>query len=452
MEKLSDRIRRINGLDYSSGKIIYWMSRDQRVKNNWSLIYAIKKANEFNVSLEVVFCLDNNYDYLNRRNFDFMIKGLKEVESDLNSSGINLKILLGSPIEKIYEYIFEKNVGFLITDFSPLKVKLNCEKEIDNKIKIPFHKVDSHNIIPVWIASNKKEYAAYTIRKKIDSKLDDYLTDFPNIELKNKSNLSKNNWDIIEGMDYDKSVKPIKWLKPGSNASYEVLENFIKNKLNNYSEYSNDPSKDYSSHLSPYLHFGQISAQFIAISVLESSATQKSKDEFLEQLIVRRELSDNFCYYEKNYDGVKGFTDWAKKTLKEHNSDLREFNYSLKELENAKTHDEYWNAAQLELLNKGKIHSYMRMYWAKKILEWTPSYVKAHEIAIHLNDKYSIDGRDPNGFVGVSWAVGGVHDRAFKERSVYGKIRYMSKSGLDRKFNMEDYVKNINQSNFNNLI
>ena len=452
MEELESRVKSLNNLNFRSGKVAYWMSRDQRVENNWSLIYAIKKANEFNSGLEVVFCLDNNYDYLNYRNFDFMIKGLKEIESKLNNLGINLNIILGSPVNKLKEFISKEEVGYLITDFSPLKVKLSWENQLNKNIKIPFKKVDSHNIIPVWIASKKKEYAAYTIRKKINSKLDKYLTDFPKLKLKKESKIIKNNWKKIEDINYDKSIKPINWLEPGTTASYDLLNHFITNKLIKYPEYSNDPSKNFISHLSPYLHFGQISAQYIAISILESSASQKAKDNFLEQLIIRRELSDNFCYYEKNYDNTKGFPDWAKKTLKEHNSDHREFNYNLKIFENAKTHDEYWNAAQKELVIKGKIHSYMRMYWAKKILEWTSDYKEAHEYAIYLNDKYSIDGRDPNGFIGVSWAIGGVHDRAFKERSVYGKVRYMSKSGLDRKYDMKNYVKNINQSNFNNLL
>ncbi len=441
---LKDRLKKINNLEYNNGKILYWMSRDQRVKNNWSLIYAQKLAKKYNKKIEVLFCLNKEYEFLNERNFDFMISGLKEVEKRLIDLGIKFHFLLGNPIHKIPSFIKKSDIGFLITDFSPLKVKLNWENKIKKKLNIPFHKVDSHNIVPIWIASSKKEYAAYTIRKKINPKLDKYLTDFPNLEKVDNKVESSIDWGKIENLNIDNSVKKVNWIKPGYSNAKKILYDFIKNKLKNYSENSNNPSFNVLSNLSPYIHFGQISAQRIALDVLENDCLVKNKDDFLEQLIVRRELTDNYCYFEKNYDSIEGFPDWAKETLSEHQGDNREYIYSLSDFENAKTHDEYWNAAQKELLHRGKIHSYMRMYWAKKILEWTPNSEEAFKIAIYLNDKYSLDGRDPNGFVGVSWAIGGVHDRAFREREVYGKVRYMSKSGLDRKFDMKKYVKKVN--------
>lgn len=197
------------------------------------------------------------------------------------------------------------------------------------------------------------------------------------------------------------------------------------------------------SNLSSYLHFGQISAQRVALEVQPFIEYAESQKSFLEELIVRRELSDNFCFYNKYYDSFEGFPNWAKKTLNEHRNDKREFIYSLQQFEDAKTHDDLWNAAQIEMTTTGKMHGFMRMYWAKKILEWSASPEDALETAIYLNDKYELDGRDPNGYVGCAWSIGGVHDRAWAERPVFGKIRFMNYNGCKRKFDINSYIKKI---------
>jgi deoxyribodipyrimidine photo-lyase len=215
---------------------------------------------------------------------------------------------------------------------------------------------------------------------------------------------------------------------------------FIQNRIEQYPEQSNDPNQNAISHMSPYLHFGQISAQRIALEVQKADISDEAREAYLEQLIIRRELTDNYCFYNDNYDSIDGFPDWAKKTIAEHKNDEREYVYKLEEFEKAQTHDDLWNAAQKEMVKKGKMHNYMRMYWAKKILEWTESVEDAFKIALYLNDKYELDGRDPNGYVGVAWSVGGVHDRAWQERDIFGKIRYMSYNGCKRKFDVERYI------------
>ena len=199
------------------------------------------------------------------------------------------------------------------------------------------------------------------------------------------------------------------------------------------------------SDLSPYLHFGQIAPQRVAWEIQQSDAPREAKQAFLEELIVRRELSDNFCWYNPDYDKFSGFPEWARKTLDQHRLDQRDFLYSLEEFEPGRTHDALWNAAQLEMVSRGKMHGYMRMYWAKKILEWTNSPEEALEIAIYLNDRYELDGRDPNGYVGVAWSIGGVHDRAWAERPVFGKIRYMSLAGCKRKFKVDEYIAKVGE-------
>ena len=260
-----------------------------------------------------------------------------------------------------------------------------------------------------------------------------------------KGKVKATDWKKVKrNLQVDRSVAEVDWLGPGEVAARQVLRHFLKNKLAEYGEKRNDPTKDMVSNLSPYLHFGHISAQRVALEVQKHPMDEKKKDSFLEELIVRRELADNFCLYNGKYDQFEGFHPWAQKTLNEHRSDEREYLYSLDEFEEAKTHDDLWNAAQIEMVRRGKMHGYMRMYWAKKILEWTESPEAALEIAIFLNDKYELDGRDSNGYAGIAWSVGGVHDRAWNERPVFGKIRYMSYNGCKRKFDIKSYIqKNI---------
>jgi deoxyribodipyrimidine photo-lyase len=192
--------------------------------------------------------------------------------------------------------------------------------------------------------------------------------------------------------------------------------------------------------MSPWLHFGQISPLVIALKVMKTQSP--GKEAYLEELIIRRELAMNYTYYNPFYDSFEGLNDWAKKTLKEHEKDKRPYRYSIDELEQAQTHDPYWNAAQEEMRITGKMHGYMRMYWGKKILEWMKSPEEAFSTALYLNNKYELDGRDPNGFAGIAWCFG-KHDRPWFERPIFGKIRYMNANGLKRKFNAEAYVDKI---------
>ena len=218
------------------------------------------------------------------------------------------------------------------------------------------------------------------------------------------------------------------------------MESFIAERLESYNTLRNDPTKNALSNLSPYLHFGQISAQRVVLEVEKAKSDPESKKAFLDEILVWKEIADNFCYYNPGYDRFESFPDWAKKSLNAHRHDRRTYIYTLEEFEAGKTHDPLWNASQMELLRTGKMHGYMRMYWAKKILEWSESPEKALEIAICLNDRYELDGRDPNGYAGIAWSIGGVHDRAWREREVIGKIRYMSYEGCKRKFDVKLYI------------
>lgn len=444
-----ERIRVLNNKTFIKGQVVaYWMSRDQRVSDNWALLFAKQKAEELNLPLIVFFTLTKEFPGGTLRTYDFMINGLKEVAENLSNLNIPFIVSLGDPETEIVKLSNKYNVSLLVTDFSPLKIGRAWRRGVAEKIDVPFYEVDARNIVPVWEASNKKEFGAYTIRPKIHAKLPLHLTTFPELkkqektEIKSETNLLDS---FLKDFKGDKSVLPVSNFKAGENSVQKMLKHFIENILSNgYAEKRNDPSVDMLSNLSPYLHFGQISAQRIALDVQQSKAPEADKASFLEELIVRRELADNFCYYEPNYDNFDGFPEWAKQSLKEHEKDKRSFIYSIEEFEKAKTHDPIWNAAQNEMVKTGKMHGYMRMYWAKKILEWTKTPEEAMQIAVYLNDKYELDGRDPNGYVGCAWAIGGVHDRAWFERPVFGKIRYMNDNGLRRKFDVEKYINKIN--------
>lgn len=440
------RIRKLNNIQLNKGPVLYWMSRDQRSKDNWALLYAQQEAIRLKQPLMVCFCLVPKFLDATLRQYDFMIQGLKQLESDLYKKNIQLDLLIGDPEIEIAKYINKNNAGLLVADFDPLRVKFTWKKNINSKINVAFHEVDTHNIVPVWKASDKKEYAAFTIRKKINAKLKEYLEEIPRLKKHpNKISFRKINWKkVYDQLEIDRSVVTVNWIISGEQAARRVLRRFIKKKLNRYDHDRNDPTKNGQSNLSLYLHFGQVSAQRVALEVNKSKTSSKNKAAFLEELIVRKELADNFCFYEKKYDKFSGFPQWSQTILNKHSGDQREYIYSKKQLEQAQTHDNIWNAAQMEMVKKGKMHGYMRMYWAKKILEWTKDPQTALKYAIYLNDKYEIDGRDPNGYAGIAWSIGGVHDRPWAERKIFGYVRYMSQDGLKRKFDTSKYIELVN--------
>ncbi|MED6167865.1 DNA photolyase phr1 [Stylosanthes scabra] len=469
------------------GPVVYWMFRDQRVKDNWALIHALHHANNSNVPLAVVFNLFDHFLGANSRHLGFMLRGLRHLSHQLNHTlHIPFFLLRGEAEETVPKFLSECGASMLVTDFSPLREVRRWKEEICKKVNesLTIHEVDAHNIVPLWVASDKLEYSAKTIRAKINKKLSEYLIDFPTIEPQTTkwtiTETQSIDWDdliadvlrlvfgnryyficfwilIIKSSRYmltclfDESrkgteVPEVNWCEPGENAAMEVLmgskNGFLTKRLRNYSADRNNPCKPSAlSGLSPYLHFGQISAQRCALEArkLRSSCPQ-AIDAFLEELIIRRELADNFCFYQLHYDSLQGAWEWARKTLLDHAADKREHTYSKEQLEKAQTADPLWNASQLEMVHYGKMHGFMRMYWAKKILEWTRGPEEALEISIYLNNKYELDGRDPSGYVGCMWSICGVHDQGWRERPVFGKIRYMNYAGCKRKFDVDGYI------------
>ncbi|XP_062074123.1 deoxyribodipyrimidine photo-lyase isoform X3 [Humulus lupulus] len=446
-----------NGSQPSDGKVgpvVYWMFRDQRLRDNWALIHAVDQANKANVPVAVAFNLFDQFLGAKARHLGFMLRGLKQLNLVMEETlQIPFYLFLGEAEETIPNFLRECGASLLVTDFSPLRKVRNCKEEMCRRVgeSVTVHEVDAHNVVPIWVASEKLEYGARTIRTKINKKLPEYLIDFPILKPPITKWILENqvtDWDAIiaEVLRKGAEVPEISWCEPGEQAAMEVLmgskNGFLTKRLKNYSSDRNNPLKPGAlSGLSPYLHFGQISAQRCA---LEARAVRKASpeavDTFLEELVVRRELADNFCFYQPHYDSLQGAWDWARKTLMNHASDKREHLYTREQLEKAQTADPLWNASQLEMVHYGKMHGFMRMYWAKKILEWTRGPEEALEISIYLNDKYSIDGRDPNGYVGCMWSICGIHDQGWRERPVFGKIRYMNYAGCKRKFDVDGYI------------
>jgi len=445
------RVRILNDATEKKGPVVYWMSRDQRVEDNWALVYAQKRALSAHKPLGVVFCLVPEFLNAAFRQYAFMLEGLREVCERLSKKDIPFFLRTGTVENVLADFIHSREIGVLVTDFEPLRIKRDWKRALQNRLDIPVYEVDARNIVPCWHASDKQEYGAYTIRPKIHRHLGEFLDDFPKIIR------HPHRWEGSEEKPYwqkataslraKKTIPPVDWIQSGEGLARAALERFIKNGLRSYPAARNDPTRNAQSNLSPYLHFGHISSQRIALQIGRADAAQEAKEAFLEELIVRRELSDNFCFYNPHYDSTACFPEWARESFRLHEEDKREHLYTLDQFENACTHDPLWNAAQKEMVIRGKMHGYMRMYWAKKILEWTESADQAMEYAIFLNDRYELDGRETNGYAGIAWSLGGIHDRAWFDRPVFGKVRYMSYNGCRKKFDVDAYIRQVEEFN-----
>jgi deoxyribodipyrimidine photo-lyase len=438
------RVRPLNQARPGQGPVVYWMSRDQRVRDNWALLYAQELALSLGQPLGVVFCLAPAFLGATRRQYGFMLQGLQEAAGDLAALNLPFFLLTGEPAQELPGFVALYRVGAVVSDFSPLRLVREWKTAVATRIGVSLEEVDGHNVVPCWLASPKAEYGAYTLRPKLKRLLPAFLEDFPPLArhpLGWAGERPEIPWQELPAtLAIDTTVPEVTWLTPGERQARAALDRFLEQRLPFYGERRNDPTLDGQSDLSPYLHFGHIGAQRVALEVESRRGFDTAREAFLEELIVRRELADNFCFYQPLYDTFAGFPAWAQKTLNQHRQDKREYLYTAAELESGRTHDELWNAAQRHMVQRGKMHGYLRMYWAKKILEWTASPEEAQAAAIYLNDKYELDGRDPNGYAGIAWSIGGVHDRAWFERPVFGKIRYMSYNGCRAKFKVEAYL------------
>ena len=438
-----DRIKHLNAHNIRLGKhLIYWMQASQRTSYNHALQYSIEQANKHNQPLIVYFGITDKFPEANARHYQFMLEGLIETKNELEKLGIKTIISMESP--EIGINSLAHNASMVIVDRGYLTIQQQWRQQVAQTIKCPLIQVESDVIIPIETVSQKEEYSAATIRPKIMDKISNYLKKISIPSIKNHSiEMDYPSFDIsniaqiIDELNLINIVHPVTSFKGGTSEAEKHLEKFIKEKLAQYPN-RNDPSLNIISNMSPYLHFGHISPLYIALRIIYTGSP--ATEEYLDQLIVRRELSMNYVYYNKNYATFAAIPSWAQSTLYDHRIDRRPIIYTSEELEHAETHDPYWNAAQKEMIQTGKMHSYMRMYWGKKIIEWTEQPEKAFEQAIFLNNKYELDGRDPNGFTGIAWCFG-KHDRPWKERDIFGTVRYMNAKGLERKFDINTYTR-----------
>jgi deoxyribodipyrimidine photo-lyase len=444
----SERIKQLNnnGVNTKGNFILYWMQASQRVEYNHALEHAIELGTQHNQPVVVFFGLTDDFLGANERHYHFMLEGLQEVQNELQKR--NILFILWRSLPHLAIPSIANEASMVVVDRAYLDIERHWRTDVAENIDCPLIQVESNVVVPIETASPKEEYGAYTIRPKIQKQLDTFLKPLKarkpkqsSLELDFASEQLSDIPALLKTLAIDSSVKPVTDFRGGTSHAKKHLEQFIAEKLDRYDDLRNDPTQDYLSNMSPYLHFGQISPLYIALQILATDSTGQAS--YLEELIVRRELSMNFVYYNEKYFTLTGaLPDWAKTTLLEHQDDPREYSYSLEEFEQGKTHDHYWNAAQQQMVLTGKMHGYMRMYWGKKILEWSKTPQEAFAIALQLNNKYELDGRDANGYTGVAWCFG-KHDRAWKERPVFGKVRYMNANGLRRKFDIELYVKQI---------
>lgn len=396
----SDRIFEVDSSPVAQGPVVYLMEREIRLDDNFALNFATQKAKELNKNLKIIHPY-KKYEVKEKQTF--IDNEIFRVKAEAKSLDMDFEMFY-EDANALRAYLKELQTGMLILDFNPIS-----EHKIFENSGFSVVEIDGHNVIPARHASDKQELSAYTFRRHVYNNIGKYLTEIP------RTFTSKGD-------------------------AHKVLADFIENKLTYYSQYKNNPLKDVTSGLSLYTNLGFISSQRIVLDVAKSDASQENKETFLEEMIVRKELSDNFCFYNEKYKNMNGVPNWAKETLKSHCNDIRSYLYSLDEFEAGKTHDNLWNAAQKQLLTEGKIQGYLRMYWAKKIAEWSPSPENAIDMAIYLNDKYAYDAPAPNGYVGILWSIAGLHDRAFQERPVTGKIRTMTYNGSKSKFDVDAYI------------
>lgn len=427
--------------------VLYWMQQAQRVHTNHALEHALEQANRLDLPLVVGFGLIDDYPEANRRHYAFMLEGLAEVAVDLERRGIRFVLRHGPPDRVVLD--LARAAALVVCDRGYLRHQVAWRRRVAEAAGCRVVQVESDVVVPVETASSKAEFGARTIRPKIERHRDGFLaaleprpTGKSSLDLKLDGDLDPREPDaILDRLKLDATVDRVARFKGGASEALARLERFVDEKLEGYAAGRNEPVARQCSELSPYLHFGQIAPLDLALAARDAEGVgREDRASFLEELIVRRELAMNFVAFTPDYDRFTMLPDWARKTMREHAGDRREHVYDAATLAAGRTHDRYWNAAMREMRVSGYMHNYMRMYWGKKIIEWSKDHETAFATTLMLNNRYFLDGRDPASYANVGWLFG-LHDRAWTERPVFGKLRYMNAKGLERKFDIEAYVE-----------
>ena len=449
-----ERVRVLNDVepDGEGRYVLYLLQQANRARFNPALELAIEEANR--LKLPVVACfglLDgkSGFPEANARHYAFLLQGLAEAKAGLEKRGIAFVMRKASPAKVAIDLADE--AALLVLDRGYLAIQKAWYAEIGKQVRRRIVQVEGDVVVPVETASNKHEFAARTLRPKLNRLWDTFIEDLKPRPVKHKADTLglKSEIDVsdpdavLAEMSLDREVGPVKRFAGGEGEARKRLKAFLKDGFEGYGAGRNKPEAAAASHMSPYLHFGQISPVEIALAIREAKAgDDDDRGAYLEELIVRRELAMNHVFYTKGYDEYdKAVPDWARKTLADHAKDERPHAYTEKQLAAGETHDHYWNVAMREMRETGYMHNQLRMYWGKKILEWSPSPKEGFARTLRLNNRYFLDGRDANSFTNVAW-VYGLHDRPWQQRKVFGTVRYQSENSL-KKFDAKSYAKAV---------
>jgi deoxyribodipyrimidine photo-lyase len=443
-------IRRAGAPDSSGRCVVYWMQRAQRALDNPALDVAVAAANSLRQPVVIFFAPVPFYPHANLRHYAFLAQAIPETAERARKRGIGF-VLRRYPGHSLLRFCQDVKASLVVGDENPMREPNRWRELAAKKLSVPLWTVDADVVVPSKLLE-KEQYAARIIRPRLQKRLEEFLAPPSNrkakVEWQKPRGLlalpDDGSFDITEDwQDLDRSVQPVSSFRGGTGEALKLLRDFVTRKLAHYPERHGKPEVDGTSCLSPYLHFGHIGPHTIVQAVEHAKVSRAAKDDFLDQLIIWRELAINFVHFNPLYDSIESAPDWAHRTLARHAADKRPVLYSRQQLEQAKTHDDLWNAAQRQMLHAGWMHNYMRMYWAKKILEWSPSPAVAYQTAVYLNDKYFLDGRDPNGYAGIAWSIAGKFDRPWFDRPIFGSVRYMSGAAAGKKFDAEKYIEQM---------
>ncbi len=443
-------VRRPGPPDPAGRAIVYWMQRAQRASDNPALDAAIHAANALHLPVVAFFGLTSAYPNANRRHYAFLADALPAIARGLGARGVGF-VLRREPDHDVARFCHDAGAALVVGDENPLREPERWRRDAARRLRVPFWTVDADVIVPSALLG-KEQYAARTLRPRIRPLIARFLEerDEPKAARAWRRDAHASGLAAqaaaVDGLKVDESAGRVTGFRGGPDHARRALRRFVADRLDGYATGRNHPELEATSQLSPYLHFGHIGPREVARAVRESPAPRADRDAFLEEFIVRRELATNFVRFNPRYDSLEGCEPWALRTLAAHAGDPRRPRYTLPQLEQAETHDPLWNAAEIQMVETGWMHGYVRMYWAKKILEWTSDPAEAFAAAVLLNDRYELDGRDPNGYTGIAWGIGGKHDRAWgPERAIYGTIRYMSFASTSRKFDCKRYIRRVEE-------
>ncbi len=438
-------VRRSGPPDPAGTCVVYWMQRAQRGLDNPALDVAVEAANVLAKPAIVFFAPVPFYPRANLRHYRFLAQGIPDIAESLKKRNIGF-VLRRFPEHSLVKFCDDVKAALVVGDENPMREPESWRQSAAKKLTLPLWTVDADVIVPSQLLE-KAQYSSHIIRPRLQAQLGRFLVPLKNtrarVAWKKSERLQsiEPDFDIMQGWPLDTSVGAVSGFRGGTNEALRLLEEFIKHGLATYGTKRNKPEVNGTSRLSPYLHFGHISPLTVALAVRKADAPKADKETFLNQLITWRELAVNLVRFNPNCDNFECAEPWAHRTLAKHAKDNRPVLYSEKQLEHAETHDSLWNAAQMQMVNTGWMHNYVRMYWGKKLLEWSPSPAQAYQIAVRLNDKYELDGRDPNGYAGIAWSIVGKFDRPWFERPIFGQIRYMSGESTGKKFDSKKYIQ-----------